>query len=56
MRRLERAHGIRFDTLHLGGLPAAVDRPAPEFAHLARALRASLAHAPSRVRVLVEAG
>ncbi|WP_448810875.1 hypothetical protein [Agromyces bauzanensis] len=54
MRRLERAHGIRFDTLHLcGGLSA---EDVAERAEPARGIRAALAHAPSRYRILVEPG
>ncbi|WP_448005726.1 hypothetical protein [Agromyces bauzanensis] len=51
MRRLERAHGIRFDTLDLGG-----GLPAARLAELARGIRSALAHAPSRYRILVEPG
>ncbi|MFD4420707.1 hypothetical protein ACFWN7_04285 [Agromyces sp. NPDC058484] len=55
MRRLERAHGIRFDTLDLGGgLPVAYDEPVPGLAALARGIRATLAAAPSRYRILIE--
>lgn len=55
MRRLERAHGIRFGTLDLGGgLPVADDESRPELAGLARVIRAALADAPSRYRVVVE--
>ena len=57
MRRLERTRGIRFDTLDLGGgLPVAPDRLGAEVAGRARGIRAALAHAPSRYRILVEAG
>jgi len=57
MRRLERAHGIRFDTLDLGGgLPVAGDEPVPELAELARGIRAALGDAPSRYRILIEPG
>ncbi|WP_173923632.1 type III PLP-dependent enzyme [Agromyces sp. Marseille-P2726] len=57
MRRLERAHGIRFDTLDIGGgFPVPYDEPVPEFSALARDIRAALAEAPSRYRVLVEPG
>lgn len=51
MRRLERAHGIRFDTLDLGG-----GLPSTELAGLARDIHAALAHAPSRYRLLVQPG
>jgi ornithine decarboxylase len=57
MRRLERAHGIRFDTLDLGGgFPVAYDEPVPEFAELARGIRSAIADAPPRYRILVESG
>lgn len=55
MRRFERAFGIRFDTLDLGtGLTVADDEPGPELAGLARVIRAALADAPSRYRVVIE--
>lgn len=57
MRRLERAHGIRFDTLDLGGVfPLASHEPVPGFAELARGIRSALAEAPPRYRVLIESG
>ena len=57
MRRLEHAHGIRFDTLDIGGgFPIAYDEPVPAFAELARGIRSALAAAPSRYRILVEPG
>ena len=57
MRRLERTRGIRFDTLDLGGgLPVAADRLGAEHGWRARGIRAALTHAPSRYRILVEAG
>ena len=55
MRRLERTHGIRFDTLDLGGgLPVAYREPASGLAGLARVIRAALADAPSRYRLVIE--
>lgn len=55
MRRLERTHGIRFDTLDLGGgLPVAYREPASRLAGLARDIRAALADAPSRYRIVIE--
>ena len=57
MRRLEHAHGIRFDTLDLGGgFPIAYDAPVPGLATLARGIRSALASAPSRYRILIEPG
>jgi ornithine decarboxylase len=55
MHRLERTHGIRFDTLDLGGgLPAAYSEPASRLTGLARDIRAALADAPSRYRIVIE--
>lgn len=55
MRRLERTHGIRFDTLDLGGgLPVAYGEPASGLAGLARDIRDALADVPSRYRVVIE--
>lgn len=55
VRRLERARGIRFDTLDLGGgLTVADDEPQAELAGLARVIRAALGDAPSRYRIVVE--
>ena len=55
MRRIERAYGIRFDTLDLGGgLPVAYREPASGLADLARDIRAALADAPSRYRIVIE--
>jgi len=55
MRRLERTSGIRFDTLDLGGgLPVAYREPASGLAGLARDIRAALADAPSRYRIVIE--
>ena len=55
MRRLERTYGIRFDTLDLGGgLPVADREPASRLAGLARDVRAALADAPSRYRIVIE--
>lgn len=57
MRRLERVHGIRFDTLDIGGgFPIAYDAPVPELSELARGIRSALAGAPSRYRILIEPG
>ena len=57
MRRLEHAHGIRFDTLDLGGgFPVGYDEPAPSLAELARGIRAALSAAPKRYRILIEPG
>jgi len=57
MRRLEHAHGIRFDTLDLGGgFPIAYDEPVPDLADLARGIRSALAAAPARYRILIEPG
>ncbi|MEV1131494.1 hypothetical protein [Agromyces sp. NPDC049794] len=57
MRRLERTRDIRFDTLDLGGgLPAVSERLVTEQAVQARGIRSALAHAPSRYRIIVEAG
>jgi ornithine decarboxylase len=58
MRRLERAYGIRFDTLDLGGLVVGGGEatPAPVLAGVARDIRRALADAPSRYRVLIEPG
>ena len=55
MQRLERAFGIRFDTLDLGGLPVGDDERVLELARVARGIRAALAHAPSRYRFVIEA-
>ena len=56
MRRLEHAYGIRFDTVDLGaGLPVDDDDRAFELATVARGIRAALAHAPSRYRIVIEA-
>ena len=55
MRRLEHTHGIRFDTLDLGaGLPVDDRDPAFGLADLARDIRAALADAPSRYRIVIE--
>ena len=57
MRRLEHAHGIRFDTLDLGGgFPVGGDEPVPSLAELARGIRAALSAAPRRYRILIEPG
>lgn len=57
MRRLEHTHGIRFDTLDIGGgFPVAYDAPVPELAVLARGIRSALAEAPSRYDILIEPG
>ncbi|HEU0181005.1 MAG TPA: type III PLP-dependent enzyme [Agromyces mariniharenae] len=57
MRRLEHEHGIRFDTLDIGGgFPIAYDERVPAFAELARGIRSALAAAPSRYRILIEPG
>ena len=57
MRRLEHAHGIRFDTLDLGGgFPVGYDEPVPSLAELARGIRAALSAAPKRYRILIEPG
>jgi ornithine decarboxylase len=56
MRRLERAHGIRFDMLDLGGgLPVADDESPSGLAGRARGIRAAIADAPSRYRILIRA-
>lgn len=54
MRRLERDHGIRFDTLGFTGLPLADGEPPTGLAGLARAIRAAVADAPSRYRIVIE--
>ncbi|QAY74916.1 type III PLP-dependent enzyme [Agromyces protaetiae] len=57
MRRLEREHGIRFDTLDLGGgFPVAYDERVPAFEDLARGIRDALDGAPARYRILLEPG
>lgn len=57
MRRFEHAYGIRFDMLEIaGGPPVGSDDAVPELAEFARGIRAALAHAPSRYRILVEPG
>lgn len=57
MRRLEHAHGIRFDTLDLGGgFPVEYDDPVPPLAELARGIRAALSAAPRRYRIIIEPG
>ena len=58
MHRLEHSYGIRFDTLDLGGgLPVAYRESASGLAGLAglaRDIRAALADAPSRYRIVIE--
>ena len=55
MRRLEHTYAISFDTLDLGGgLPIASREPESGLVGLARDIRAALADAPSRYRIVIE--